>query len=69
MLEENLRLYGITDFTPLPVFQDLRTWFAAHNVDPRGMHSCDIGPALGVPFEGRAHNALADARSVAAGMK
>jgi len=32
------------------------------------MHSCDIAPALGVPFEGRAHNALDDARSLASVM-
>ena len=68
VLEQNLRLYGIADARPLPAFQDLRGWFAANNIDPRGMHSCDIGPALGVPFKGRAHNALDDARSIAAGM-
>ena len=69
VLEENLRLYGIKGARPLPVFRDLRRWFTAHDVDPRGMHSCDIGPALGVPFCGRAHNALDDARSIAAGME
>jgi inhibitor of KinA sporulation pathway (predicted exonuclease) len=68
VLEENLRLYGIADFKPLPVFEDLRRWFARHDVDPRGMNSCDIAPSLGVPFQGRAHNALDDARSIAAGM-
>ncbi len=35
VLEENLRLYGVEGARALPVFQDLRTWFAAHNVDPR----------------------------------
>src|SRR5450755_4608494 len=68
VLEENLRLYGIGKARPLPLFRDLRRWFAAHDIDPRGMHSCDIGPALGVPFRGRIHNALDDARSIAAGM-
>ena len=69
VLEENLRLYGITDAKPLPLFYDLRGWFAVQGLDPRGRHSCDIGPALGVPFVGRAHNALDDARSLAAGME
>jgi len=69
VLEQNIRLYGIKQARPLPVFHDLRAWFAAHDIDPRGMHSCDIGPALGVPFRGRAHNALDDARSIAAGME
>ena len=64
-LGDNLRLYGMTGARPLPVFYDLRGWFAVLGVDPRGMHSCDIAPALGVPFQGRAHNALDDARSVA----
>lgn len=68
VLMENLRLYGITGADPLPVFYDLRGWFAAQGLDPRGMHSCDIAPALGVPFAGRRHNALDDARSLAAGM-
>jgi len=64
-LRDNLRLYGMTGARPLPVFYDLRGWFAVLGVDPRGMHSCDIALALGVPFQGRAHNALDDARSVA----
>jgi inhibitor of KinA sporulation pathway (predicted exonuclease) len=69
VLEENIRLYGLKEMPSLPEFFDLRAWFAAHAVDPRGMLSCEIGPALGVPFEGRMHNALDDARSLAAGMQ
>jgi hypothetical protein len=51
------------------LFYDLRGWFAVQGLDPRGLHSCEIGPALGVPFVGRIHNALDDARSVAAAME
>lgn len=69
VLAENLRLYGIGDAKVLPLFYDLRGWFAVQGLDPRGRHSCDIGPALGVPFVGRSHNALDDARSLAAGME
>jgi inhibitor of KinA sporulation pathway (predicted exonuclease) len=69
VLEENIRLYGLKRMKALPVFYDLRAWFAAHQVDPRGLHSCDIGPSLGAPFIGRAHDALDDARSVAPGME
>ncbi|HEY2010328.1 MAG TPA: 3'-5' exonuclease [Rhizomicrobium sp.] len=68
VLDDNLRLYGIRDAKALPLFYDLRGWFAVQGVDPRGRHSCEIGPALGVPFVGRTHNALDDARSLAAGM-
>ncbi|MBA2587860.1 MAG: exonuclease domain-containing protein [Alphaproteobacteria bacterium] len=68
VLDENIRLYGMTGALDLPVFYDLRGWFAVQGVDPRGMHSCDIGPAVGIPFEGRTHNALDDARSIAGAM-
>jgi inhibitor of KinA sporulation pathway (predicted exonuclease) len=68
VLEENIRLYGLKGMKPLRAFQDLRAWFAEQGVDPRGMHSCDIGPKLGAPFVGRNHNALDDARSVAGAM-
>lgn len=67
-LRDNLRLYGMTGARALPVFYDLRGWFAVLGLDPRGMHSCDLAPAMGLPFEGRAHNALDDARSVASVM-
>jgi hypothetical protein len=33
------------------------------------LHSCDVGPTLGVPFEGRQHNALADTKSLVAGIR
>jgi inhibitor of KinA sporulation pathway (predicted exonuclease) len=68
VLEDNIRLYGMKGAKPLPVFYDLRGWFAVQGMDPRGMHSCDIGPALGVPFAGQAHHALDDARSIAGAM-
>ena len=69
VLEENIRLYGLSDMPSLPAFQDLRGWFADRKLDPRGLHSCDIAAKAGASFSGRAHNALDDARSIAAGMK
>ena len=69
VFEENLRLYGLATPERTPEYRDSRPWFRANGVETSGMHSCDIGPKLGVPFEGRAHNALADSLSVAAGMK
>lgn len=68
VLLDNLRLYGIAGTRDLPVFYNLRGWFAVQGLDPRGLLSCDIAPALGVPFVGHTHNALNDARSLAAGM-
>ena len=69
ILDENIRFYGLTNMAVLPEFFDLRTWFADQKLDPRGMLSCEIGPALGLPFEGRLHNALDDTRSLAAAMR
>lgn len=68
VLEDNVQLDGLKNMPPLPPFLELREWFDRNGVDPRGLHSCDIGPKLGVPFEGRTHDALCDARSIAAGM-
>jgi inhibitor of KinA sporulation pathway (predicted exonuclease) len=68
VLEDNVRLYGMAGAPTLPVFYDLRGWFAALGVDPRGMLSCELGSALGVPFAGQAHNALDDARAIASAM-
>src|SRR6185295_12575298 len=68
VLEHNLRLYGIAGARPLPPFYDLRGWFAALGLDPRGLHSCDLAPALGLTFAGRIHNALDDARAIANAM-
>jgi inhibitor of KinA sporulation pathway (predicted exonuclease) len=69
VLSDNLRLYGMKDAPALPPFLDLRNWFQANGLDIRGMHSCDVGPAAGVPFEGHSHNGLADAQSLAAGVR
>jgi inhibitor of KinA sporulation pathway (predicted exonuclease) len=69
VLEENIRLYGLTGLAPLPPFQNLRGWFAERDLDPRGLNSCDIAARTGAVFSGRAHDALDDARSIAAGMK
>jgi inhibitor of KinA sporulation pathway (predicted exonuclease) len=68
VLDDNIRLYGLKDLPAHPPFLELRGWFDHHGIDPKGLHSCDVGPLLGVPFEGRMHDALCDARSIAAGM-
>jgi inhibitor of KinA sporulation pathway (predicted exonuclease) len=69
VFEENFRLYGLRHDQRAPEYRDSRPWFRAHGVDPRGLHSCDVGSSLGVPFVGQPHNALADSLSVAAGMR
>jgi inhibitor of KinA sporulation pathway (predicted exonuclease) len=66
---DNLRLYGLSGFAPPPPFINLRPWFNANGVPTAKLHSCDVGPVLGVPFEGRPHNALADTKSLIAGLR
>jgi inhibitor of KinA sporulation pathway (predicted exonuclease) len=68
VFEENERLYGLAP-RPKPEYRDSRPWFRAQGFETSGLHSCDVGPKLGVPFEGHIHDALADSLSVAAGMK
>jgi len=66
---DNIRLYGLHGFAPPPPFLNLRPWFNANGVPTAKLHSCDVGPTLGVTFEGRQHNALADTKSLVAGIK
>lgn len=69
VLLDNLRLYGLRDLPPLPSYANVTPWLAEQGIDMRGLHACDVGPKIGVPFEGHRHNALADAQSVAAGIR
>jgi inhibitor of KinA sporulation pathway (predicted exonuclease) len=68
VFEDNLRLYGLPQPANPPSYVDLSLWFRASGLEIRGLHSSDIGPKLGVPLDGHAHNALADSLSLAAGM-
>ena len=66
---DNIRLYGLRGLPAPPPFLNLRPWFNANGVPTATLHSCDVGPTLGVPFDGRQHNALADTKSLVAGIK
>jgi inhibitor of KinA sporulation pathway (predicted exonuclease) len=69
VLEENLRLYGIRDATPLPHHFDAAQWLRDNGIATKGFHACDIARLCGAQFEGREHDALEDARSVALGIQ
>jgi inhibitor of KinA sporulation pathway (predicted exonuclease) len=69
VLANCLRLYGLPTVPPLQKAVDIRPWLIDNGIDIRGMHACDVGPAAGVPFDGHTHDGLADALSVAAGIK
>jgi hypothetical protein len=68
ILAENLKLYGMADAMPIPLYQNVIPWFAGLGVDLSGKHACHVASAAGVDYDGREHDALADARSVALGM-
>lgn len=66
---DNLRLYGIADAALLPRYLNVTPWLRANGVEAGGSHACHVGPLCGAPFEGHEHDALDDARSVAAGIR
>jgi inhibitor of KinA sporulation pathway (predicted exonuclease) len=67
VLAENLKLYGFGALS-VPPYTNANPWFKENGIDLTGRHACDTGELAGVPFEGRKHTALADAKSVAAGI-
>lgn len=69
IFDANLKLYGLHDLPPLPPYTNIVPWLILNGIDPKGRNACDVGPLAGVPFAGRKHNALADARSVASGIE
>ena len=68
VLTNNLRLYGWEGRFALPPYSNTIEWFLEQGVDLRGKHACDTPKAVGAHFSGREHNALDDARGVAAAM-
>jgi inhibitor of KinA sporulation pathway (predicted exonuclease) len=69
ILHHNIRLYGWKAAPAMPRVVDIRRWLINNGIDVKGMHACDVGPAAGVPFDGQTHDGLADALSVAAGIR
>jgi inhibitor of KinA sporulation pathway (predicted exonuclease) len=69
VLEENLKLYGIAGAPALPAYVNAIPLLLDNGIDPRGFHACDVARLCGAAFEGRQHDALDDARSVALGIK
>lgn len=69
VLAQNLRLYGIADAPPLPPYLNIMPWLRANGIDATAKHACHVGPLCGATFAGREHDALDDARSVAAGIR
>lgn len=69
VLAENLDLYGIGDAPPLPRHCNIVPWLRENGIVTTGLHACDVAEVCGVKFDGRKHDALDDARSLALGIK
>ena len=65
----NLKLYGWDKALPLLRYSNAVHWFAEQGIDLKGKRACDVAEAAGAVFEGHKHDALADARGVAAGFR
>lgn len=68
VLTGNLRLYGWDRHFAALNYNNAILWFLEQGVDLRGKHACDVAAAAGATFSGREHNALDDARGIAAGI-
>ncbi len=69
VLAQNLRLYAIADAPPIPPYLNITPWLRANGIDTAARHACHVAPLCGAAFAGREHDALDDARSVAAGIR
>jgi len=69
VLRYNIALYGIGDARPLPEHRNIVPWLNANGVSTKGLHACDVARACGAKFDGREHDALEDARSLAVGIR
>jgi inhibitor of KinA sporulation pathway (predicted exonuclease) len=69
VLRDNLALYGIRNAAVIPAHINIVHWLNENGIGTKGRHACDVASLCGGAFEGRAHDALEDARSVAIGVK
>jgi inhibitor of KinA sporulation pathway (predicted exonuclease) len=69
VLAENLALYGLSAQPTLRRYFNIAEWLRANGIETKGRHACDVGPLCGAQFVGQRHDALDDARSVAAGIR
>jgi inhibitor of KinA sporulation pathway (predicted exonuclease) len=67
ILADNLKRYGWERALPLPPYANAVPWFTAQGIDLNGKRACDVAELAGAVFAGRKHDALCDARGVAAG--
>lgn len=69
IIAKNLALVGLRGTQPGLRSENIGHWFARQGVDVRNLNSGSLAAAVGVTFEGRAHDALNDCRSILAAVK
>lgn len=69
VLRTNLRLLGLEEAPALPPYVNAIDILRANGISTDGCRACHVAPLCGVPFEGHEHDALDDARGVAAGLR
>jgi len=68
VLIENLKLYGWENDRELAAYSNVIPWFAEQGINLTGKHACDVAEEVRAEFEGRKHDALADAQGVVSGI-
>ena len=69
VLRENLTLYGLRDLPAPGSVVNLRTWIETLGIDLTGIHCGMIADKLKIDLPGRIHDALFDARALAAALR
>lgn len=69
VLMENLALYELHDLARPPEPFNFRAWLIERGIKLDGIQSGMVARELGIAFEGRIHNALDDARALAAAFR
>lgn len=69
VLHENLRLNRLEAAWERLAARNIKPWLASVGMSLNGLHSGHLAKAAGADFDGRAHDALADSRSIAAAIR
>jgi inhibitor of KinA sporulation pathway (predicted exonuclease) len=69
ILMENLALYELHGLPRPPEAFNVKAWLVEHGIKLDGIHSGMVAKQLGIEFTGRLHNALDDARALAAAVR
>lgn len=69
VLHENVRFNGLDVAWESLAARNIKPWLANTGMILNGLHSGNLAKAAGAEFDGRAHDALTDSRSIAAAIR